>query len=332
MDDDRHSPPVEVERDLVTLEIPVGELLRFDQVLMLQDRLVEQVLQSGLEMAVEEGVFEDPFVLLAGDVQVHQKRHLVLGQRPGLVGAEDVHRAEVLDRAQLLDDDLAAGHRHGPAGEGGRDDHRQHLGSQPDRDGDGEEEGRDPAPLGQPVDDEDQRDHHQREADQQPANAVDAPIETGLGPFAHEVPGQSSQISTRARGDDDRLGGAADHVGSHEAGVGQFERTLGCRTPAPIGGLLDGQRLAGQDRLADEQVLGRDEDQVGRDHVAGGQVDDVAGNEELDRYLFARRRVPRRVAVVRLLTERQGAGDPRSRPAHCGGRPDHRPQPLGRQG
>src|SRR5208283_5957117 len=98
-------------------------------------------------------------------------------------------------------------------------------------------------------------------------------------------------------------------------------------TPASIGGLLDWQRLPGQYRLADEQVLGRDEDQVGRDHVAGGQVDDVAGNEELDRHLFARRRMSRRVAVVRLLTERQGAGDPRSRPAHRGGRPDHRLEP-----
>jgi hypothetical protein len=52
LDDDRHSPPIEVEGDLVTLEIPVGELLRSDQVLVLEHRLVEQVLQPGLEIAV----------------------------------------------------------------------------------------------------------------------------------------------------------------------------------------------------------------------------------------------------------------------------------------
>ena len=36
--------------------------------------------------------------------------------------------------------------------------------------------------------------------------------------------GERSQISAGARGDDECLGGAADHVGSHEAGARQLER------------------------------------------------------------------------------------------------------------
>ena len=46
---------------------------------------------------------------------------------------------------------------------------------------------------------------------------------------------------------------------------------------------LDRHGLAGEGRLVDEQVLGGEQAQVGRDHVAGREGDDVARNELLDR-------------------------------------------------
>ena len=64
----------------------------------------------------------------------------VLRQRAGLVRAEHVHGAEVLDRVQPLDDDLLARHRDGAAREVGGDDHRQHLRREADGDRDSEEE------------------------------------------------------------------------------------------------------------------------------------------------------------------------------------------------
>ena len=80
---------------------------------MLEHGDVEQVLQPGLEVAVQVGVLQH-----ALDSSPRMSRCLfendpVLRQRAGLVGAQDVHRPEVLDRIEPLDDHLLA--RHGDA-------------------------------------------------------------------------------------------------------------------------------------------------------------------------------------------------------------------------
>ena len=66
--------------------------------------------------------------------------------------------------------------------------------------------------------------------------------------------------------------------------------------------LLERHRLAGQRRLVDEEILCRDQPQVGGDHVAGRQQHDVAGNELPDRHIAVPLRVPpscrRTVALV----------------------------------
>ena len=66
--------------------------------------------------------------------------HAVQGERAGLVGAEHVHGAEVLDRVQPLDDHFLPRHADRAAGEADRDDHRQHFGRQAHGHGQGEEE------------------------------------------------------------------------------------------------------------------------------------------------------------------------------------------------
>ncbi|KAG1389954.1 hypothetical protein G6F58_013139 [Rhizopus delemar] len=105
------------------------------------------------------------------------QRDLVLGEGAGLGGAQHVHRAQVLDGIQPLDDDFTARHAQCALGERGRDDHRQHLGGQPHRDGQREEQRFQPVALGEPVDQHDDRRHDQHEADQHPADAVDALLE-----------------------------------------------------------------------------------------------------------------------------------------------------------
>jgi hypothetical protein len=74
---------------------------------------------------------------------------------------------------------------------------------------------------------------------------------------------------------------------------------------------LQRHRLAGQRRLVDEQVLGRDQSKVGRDHVACRQQDDVARHELLDRHVSG---------VVRVRF---------SLPAHGRGYRHHPLQPVG---
>ena len=52
------------------------------------------------------------------------KDDLVLRQRAGLIGAQDIHGAEVLDRVEALHHGLAAGHRNRALGKIGGHDHR----------------------------------------------------------------------------------------------------------------------------------------------------------------------------------------------------------------
>ena len=79
-------------------------------------------------------------------------------------------------------------------------------------------------------------------------------------------------------------GVAADDVGAHEADVRQVERAVRALR-AGVRELLRRHGLAGQRGLVDEQVLGLEQPQVGRDHVAGGQPHDVAGHQRLERNL-----------------------------------------------
>jgi hypothetical protein len=78
---------------------------------------------------------------VAADVAVLLQHHAILGERASLVGAEHVHRAQVLDRIEALDDDLLLGHRDSALRQIGRDHHREHFGREADRDRDREQKG-----------------------------------------------------------------------------------------------------------------------------------------------------------------------------------------------
>ena len=105
---DRHAKALEVERDLVDLAVVRLQLQLGLQLHMFEHRMVEQGFQPCLAVAVQIGEFRHLFRRLAEDVGVSRERDLVLGQRASLAGAEQVHRAEVLDRVQTLDDGLSA--------------------------------------------------------------------------------------------------------------------------------------------------------------------------------------------------------------------------------
>ena len=191
---DRQAPAVEVERNLVDLAILMFGVQLLAELDVLQHRDVEQVLQARLVVAVEVGVFEHALAVLAPDVEVALEDDPVLGQRAGLVGAQHVHGAEVLDRVQALDDHLLARHRERALGEVHGHDHRQHLRRQADRDGEREQQRLEPVALGEPVDQEHRRHHDQHEADHQPGEAVDALVEAGLHPLSGDGVGELAEI------------------------------------------------------------------------------------------------------------------------------------------
>ena len=70
--------------------------------------------------------------VLARLIDMSGQLDLRLGERAGLVGAQDVHGAKVVDRGQALHDHAARCQPPRPMGQRHRDDHRQQLGRETD--------------------------------------------------------------------------------------------------------------------------------------------------------------------------------------------------------
>ena len=225
------------------------------QLRVLEDRPVQHVLQAGLEVAVEVGGAQHVVVFLQTTSQCFSRMTWSMRQRAGLVGAEDIHRAEVLDGVEPLDDDLLARHRERALGQADRHDHRQHLRRQADRHRHGEEERLAPVPLGEPVDDEDQRHHDEHEADHQPGELRDAPVEAGRRPAGRQAPAMPPRyVSVPVATTTAVAEPLSTLVPRKQTLVSSSgERPLGLRGRE----LLDRKRLAGQAALDHEQVLGR---------------------------------------------------------------------------
>ena len=113
-------------------------------------------------------------------------------------------------------------------------------------------------------------------------NRVDASIERGRNVLPRNLVGELPEKCSSTGANDQAGGIAADDVCSHEANIGQVEwgvavAVIGVRI------LLGRHGFAGQGGLVDEEILGLKQPQIGRDHVAGGQPHDIAGDQRFDR-------------------------------------------------
>src|SRR6185437_10605841 len=308
-DRDREPTSGEVERYLVHLLVAVVALDLVLHVGMRQHREVEEILEPRLEMAVEVGVFEHAVVLLARDIEVKLHDDAVLRERAGLVGTQHIHRAEILDGVEALDDYLAPGHRDRALAQIDRYDHWQHLGRQADGDGDREQQRLQPVALSQAVDQEHQRRHDEDEPDHQPGEAVDALVEAGELTRSHDRGGEPPEVSLPPGVDDDAGGKAADHARAHEADIGERERITWAFLP--LGPFLDRHGLTCQRRLIHKDIARGNQPHVAGDQVAGGQAHDIPRHELVER------------DFKKLLRARRGrmflpatASDARARPDH----------------
>ena len=227
--DDRHPATREVERDLIDFRVVLQHVEFVGQLDVLEHRPIEEVLEARLVVAVQVGQFEDAQIGPARQIQVLLEHDLVLRQRAGLVGAEDVHRPQVLDRVQPLDDHLVPRHRDRATRQVGRDDHREHFRREAHGDGDRKEEGLFPVALDEPVQQEDDRDHDQHEPDQHPGHAVDALVEAGQGALIHDALRQRSELRARTGEEHQRRRRAADEIRAHET----ERRREPARSPRP---------------------------------------------------------------------------------------------------
>ena len=135
------------------------------------------------------------------------------------------------------------------------------------------------------IDEEDQRDHNRHELDHQPGVALHAAVEGGIDLLAGQAAGHLSEIGLHAGGDNHGRGRPALDAGAEEAHVRALDGGDARARVARVG-LLDRHGFAGQRRLDEEQVFCRQEPHIAGDHVAGGEFDNVAGNELLERDFF----------------------------------------------
>ena len=316
----------EVEGDLVHLHIVFRQVQQagvggFFLLGLVDDGKVHQVLVSGLEVAVQVGVTQHAGVVFAVDVQVIFQHHLILCQGSSLVGAEDVDGTEVLDGVQIFHDGMLFAHGDSTLGKAGGHNHGQHLRGKTHGDGDAEQKGFQPVALGDAVDEEHQRHHDHHKADQHPRNGVDALGEAGLYRFPCYGRGHRTEEGLVAHADCHGGGTAGDHVAAHKGDVGVVSDTVLRGTDQR--GLFNGFALAGQAGLTDEQILGFQNADVRRDHIACREMHDVAHHQIVHGDLHLLLLLPgdhtgggnhcqqlfRCVAAAGFLHEPQGAGD-----------------------
>ena len=104
-DQDRHPPPLEIERHLVDL-VPFRDI----DLLVPQYGLIQGAAQTGFEEAVDEGKLKHALAVMTVRVDMALQANAGLGERPRLVRAQHVHAAQAVDRGKVLDDDTALGH------------------------------------------------------------------------------------------------------------------------------------------------------------------------------------------------------------------------------
>ncbi|SEH50560.1 hypothetical protein SAMN06298223_1370 [Olsenella sp. KH1P3] len=254
---------------------------------VVDDGTVDEVLDSGRVVAVEVREAQHALVLLAVDVEVALQDNAVLGQSARLVAAQHVDRAQVLDGVEALHDDVVARKVDRALAQAAGDEHREHLGGEPDGDGEGVEKGVHPFPLGDAGRDEDDGHHGRHQPHKEPAHRGDALVERGLAWRAGERARNLADHGVDARCHHDAAAVARDdgRPGEHEV-VKADDGALLARV-GKEGQLLDGVGLAGERRLADEEVASREDAHVGVGDASGGEADDIADHDLLNGRLVA---------------------------------------------
>lgn len=291
-DNDAQTTAREIEGHLVDLGIAVAQALaqhgighdgRGRHIGTVDDGQVDKVFEAGLEEAVQKRMAQHACILVAVGVEVALEHDAVLGEGAGLVAAQDVHRAEVLDRRQFLDDNLATGEVLGALRQARGHDDGKHLRRDAHGHARGEQQRIDDVALGGGVDGKDRRRHNEHEAHEQHGDARDAAVKRALLAAPVEHLGDAAQVCVRAGGNDECHGGAVLHGGAGKddvlAGRQRQRGAVGALNDSCGRGLLDGLALARERGLDHKQVARGDDAGIGRHHIAGRETDHIAGDE-----------------------------------------------------
>ena len=156
----------------------------------------------------------------------------VLRQRAGLVGAQHIHRAEILDRVEALDDDLLARHRHAPLARLTVTIIGSISGVRPTATARAKSSASSQSPLVRPLIRNTSGHHHQHEPDHQPGERL-TPLSKLVGTRSPAIASAScAEIGPAAREHDDRRRRAAHHVVPMKQMLGRSNGSRGSRRDA----------------------------------------------------------------------------------------------------
>ena len=240
-----HAPPGEIERDFVHLPVILPQREHVRLVSVIHDGFVHQVAQAGLMVAVQEGVAQDTLIHIAVHVERIFQHDAILRQGPGLVRAQDVHGPEILDRIEMLYDDLFPGHGDRALGEVGGHDHGQHFRGQAHSHGQREQRCLHPVAFRKAVEEEHHRNHAHHEPDEHPRYGVHALLEIRADARFRNAPGQSPEQRILAHGDHEGQSRTANHSTAHEREIVALQR-IAARLRLRGGPLFHRFALAGQ--------------------------------------------------------------------------------------
>ena len=211
-----------------------------------KNSLIEVVLHPRVVQAVEICVLPRAGALVAENVGVVFQTNLIARQSARLVQTQHVHAAESLHGVDAPHDRVFAPHDGASTGETRIDDHREHFGRQPHRDGKGKQESLSPVSLRQPACQKDERNQNGHEADEHPCDRICAAVESLFaGPGGQIEPAEYGENADCRH---NALAGAADDGGTGEHGVREFFEPLR-RGGGHAGALFQNVALAREDGL-----------------------------------------------------------------------------------
>jgi len=212
------------------------------------------------------------------------ERHAVLGERAGFIRENDSSRPQRFHGRQPIDQRLAPRHQPHAAGQGDGGDDRQSFGNCGDAQRDCRFDHQHHRPAGGQAHQGYDRGHGEHDPGEASAQLIQTPLQ-GRGLLLRLLShfGDAPQLRLHSRGDHHAFGRT---FGNGRAAK-QHARPFGQRLVGPrrLRAFYHGDRLARPGGFIDAEVVGLDQPQIRRHHVAALLEDDVARHQIVDRRL-----------------------------------------------
>ena len=272
---DREALADEVIRDLIDLLPAVGgePFPRPGR----HQRLVQGVFDARLEGRVEVGEAENRVRVPEVQVDCGLQSDAPLGEGAGLVRAEDIHAAQILDRFQPPDDHPAPCHGARPVGEGHAHDGGQQLRRNPHGQGHPVQQRFDGRPVQPVIDGQHEHHHQEHDADEKVPELSHASGELGFRWPRLQLPGDGAEGRVQTCLHDQHRRRATAHGRAEEYAVRPGGQ--GCLRWHDTGTFLHRQGFAGETRLGHQEVPRLEDEPVRGNQVARGKLDHVARDD-----------------------------------------------------